>query len=371
MGIYKIDGTPVYEEKVFPHVDTFSPLIYHHNISEDLGQWINHNTYHEMIVIAHISDVHNDPQRYERFLSFVKDNSDIIDVAVQTGDLIDIPTDTYYTEMNAVETKVGLQPLKVVGNHERVFSSTSITNAAIYNKWNYTTNTGKTWYYKDFASYKIRIIVVNTYESTTYPDRKYYTQEQLEWLISTLKQAKTNDYSVVIAMHPIDGARTTKNDKGFFIRACQFEDPQIDDPMSAMTPVEDIVHAFKNGLSIQKTYSWDDGRGSSVSINDSFSGNGKFVCYMHGHYHQDMIGYSPKHTDQLYLGIATGCLKSTARPTVVWEETSDLPRVLGEESEDLFNLYCIDTKNNFVKVMRVGSHINDILEERRYAVFDY
>ena len=371
MGIYNINGEELIDQIQYPYVKSFTPLLYHHNLTEDLGQWINHNTYHEMMIMAHISDLHNDPIRYSRFLNFVGQNASDIDVAVESGDLIDIPSDSAYAEMVSVETKYNVPVLKCVGNHERVFSDTSISNTAVYQKLGLSTNTGKTWYYNDYLKYKIRVIVVNCYESESVGDKKYYSITQLNWLISTLKEAYTLGYSVIIVLHSVDGARTIKNNKGFFIRGCQFEDPQYPDPMSVQTPLEDIVAAFRTGSSIQKTYHWDDSRGSDITLNDSFSGNGKFVCYLHGHYHQDMIGYSPKHEDQLYLGIATGCLKSTTRPNIVWEETSDLPRAEGEVSEDLFNLYCIDTKNKFVKVLRVGSNINDILEPRVSAVFDY
>ena len=55
----------------------------------------------------------------------------------------------------------------------------------------------------------------------------------------------------------------------------------------------------------------------------------------------------------------------------MWEQVSDLPRINGEKTEDLFNVYGFDAVNKVIKVCRVGSDVNDILEERKFATYTW
>lgn len=50
---------------------------------------------------------------------------------------------------------------------------------------------------------------------------------------------------------------------------------------------------------------------------------------------------------------------------------SDLPRVEGEDCENAFNVYTFDLDNRIVKVLRVGSDMNDLMEDRVKAVYTF
>lgn len=112
-----------------------------------------------LFMVAHISDLHNDPIRYGRFLKFVSENSAYINVAIETGDLVDAPIASLFTEM-ANEEKYDIDIIKCVGNHESSFGNTTISLANLYSSLKMNTNTGKLYYYKDYDNYDLRIIVM-------------------------------------------------------------------------------------------------------------------------------------------------------------------------------------------------------------------
>lgn len=366
MGIYDYRGDAVNLQDI-PFADV-SALKYYFNDFEHEGDWNNYNN-NDLFLIAHISDLHNDPVRYSRFLKFCHENTNSINVCAVTGDFVDAPTTATFKEMTDCEVFSDLDILKCVGNHEKVFGSVSMTNAQIYNNWKQTTNTGKLYYYKDYPSHGLRIIALNPFDTESNGDDSHYTQQQIDWFINTLKSAASNNYAVIILRHNFDGLKTVKNDKGFYQRWYQWTQVWNNLRCSG-TPIEDIVHAFQTGGSISETYTYTDGV-SSITVDTSFSGAGHFIAYLNGHYHADLTGFSPKYSDQLYLSVPQGALYSTYRPTTFWGEVSDLPRVQGTKTEDLFNLYAFDLKHKRVKICRVGSDVNDLLQERKMTTFQY
>lgn len=349
---------------VFPFKE-YEALRYHFDTSHTgWGDFSSNN----LFTMAHISDLHTDPTRYDRFLKFANENATKINICAVTGDLVDAPIVSQFQQMTAKETYSNLDILKCVGNHEKKFDQSSMTNAQIYSNWNQITNTGEVYYYKDYPTYGIRIIALNPYDTDANPDSNHYTQTQLNWFIDTLKSAKTNNLAVIILRHNFDGLKTASNAKGFYQRHYQWETVVFDSKCSG-TPIEDIVHAFMTGGSLTQTYTYTDGV-ASVSVDTSFSGNGHFVAYVCGHYHADLTGFSPKYADQLYLNAPQGVLISTSR-VGNWNEVSDLPRIEGTKTEDLFNLYAFDIENKIVKICRVGSDVNDLLEDRKTTWFSY
>ena len=109
--------------------------------------------------------------------------------------------------------------LTVLGNHdERVYENTNISiTTAVSNYINLTNDKlcyePRGYGYKDFDTYKIRLIILNSFD---YPDIKdindkyiyycsycMYLENQISWLISTLTSTP-NDYTVIIASHYVE-----------------------------------------------------------------------------------------------------------------------------------------------------------------------
>lgn len=375
MAIYDIDGNLIMPNDwtQCPQCDSLLQLKFHFNTTEGSGTYTCYNSY-DNFVIAHLSDIHSDLIRYERFIKFVQANSSYIDAAIVTGDFVASASEAAFNELKAIEAKYpSVNLIKVVGNHDRIGDPYVLyTSDQVYEFLNMSTNTGKPYYYIDFTSYGIRVIVLNNYDSAYEPKTAQYSQTQIDWLISTLKDAKTKGLAVLIGKHTFEGWEAAPNNKGFYQRWDQWHPMRIDSSnlVCSGIPVEDIIDAFKHGKAISQTYTYTDGT-PSITVDTSFSGNGDFIAYMNGHCHMDLMGYSRTYSDQLYLNVSIGSHGATNYPQLkMTEEATDIPRD-DEKNQDLFNVYGIDKKNRIVKVCRVGADVNDILEERKVAVFEY
>lgn len=371
MAIFDIDGniTKFDDGSQTAQLYDLSALKYFFNDTVYAGTLNNYN----LFSMAHISDLHNDPTRYRRFMQFVSENARHIDACALTGDMVDAPTTATFAEMTG-EEKFNLEILKCCGNHEKVFGNISMTNAQVYANWGQTTNTGGLYYYKDYADKKIRVIALNAYDTEISEVDSTYSQAQITWFIDALKGAKTNDYAVIVLRHNFDREKSVSNDYGFYQRFFWWDGHFETEMNCSGTPIEDIVHAFMTGGSINQTYTFVNGA-PSITANTSFSGNGHFIAYLIGHNHADLVGFSPNYADQLYLAVAQGVCFSTYRGgtsgTSTWTSASDLARYGDTKSQDLFNLYAFDTTKKQVKIMRIGASINDQLERREMAVIPY
>lgn len=375
MAIYNIYGDLLSDDKwqEIPQCDYLLQLKCHFNTTGS-GITQDNITSYDNFIIAHLSDIHSDLIRYERFIKFVNSNKKYIDSAIVTGDFVMAPLPAAFAELISVEEKYpDTQLVKAMGNHDKYTGGyPEITTEQSYSYLHFNTNTGKTYYNIDYTKYGIRLIVLNNYDSDKLPGTAQYSQAQIDWFIETLKDAKTKGLSVLIGKHTFEGWESAPNDKGFYQRYDLWHDERVSPEVMVCSgiPVEDIVDAFKHGKSINETYTYSDGT-PSLTVNTSFSGNGDFIAYLNGHCHMDLIGYSRTYSDQLYLNVGIGSHGATnytqLRPT---EEATDIPRDDGK-NQDLFNVYGIDKKNRIVKVCRVGADVNDILEDRKVAVFEY
>ena len=309
----------------------------------------NHNNF----TLAHITDIHADVFRYGNFRQFVDDHADLIDVAICTGDLVDLQNTEQWDAVNGVEgTK---EILQVVGNHDRGHQAgdTLLTDEELVAKFGITTNTGMMYYYRDFGDY--RVIVLNQFEADVRSQYKY-SEDELTWLLSTLDNSITSGKHVIIACHMAD-TFPVSNNIGFYQRYNRWLNNYP--PMGS--GLEAVIDAFKRGTSVAATV-------SGISISHTFSASGDFLCWICGHYHGDYIGYSQTYSDQLYLmgncGVCTSPFKGN-----MGETNSDLARVSGTPTEDCFNIYSFDLANRLVKVARIGANVNDRMTERKMAVY--
>lgn len=341
---------------------------------------VEHEEPKQLFCIAHGSDFHLDNTRYGNFRDFV-DGVTAIDVALNTGDMCYYGTAAEMAYQQQVQF-TRIQPLLCIGNHDR-WGGLSDTAIA--------TNLGMTdglYYYKDYTDslgQKVRIIVLNRYDKdgASHPSTNYlegiFTSTQIEWFIARLDEAISGGMNVIVAMHAVDAqARPKTNDKGFWQRHYQWQSLAY---WSESGPIiEDIIAAFRSGGTVSGTYTFKTTGVSSITVNHTFSAAGKFVCYIVGHAHIDTIGFSSNtgHGDQLYLTVPAGCCYPTytgwasgQEPFYVGGEVSDLPRIAGTKSEDCFNVYGFDFINKLVKVVRVGADMNDLMEPREVACFEY
>lgn len=370
-----------------------------------------------LFTLAHISDLHTDGIRYKNFREFV--DSLRIDAAINTGDIVNgyavaSPTDEKYIAQTATEMRYitdvdgSIDVLQVVGNHDKAGSNTYVNaDDALYNNMklsdmiDYTddSNTeGKLYYVRKYSTTdnnylttefgnSVWVIVLDQYDISDYADtptatlagKKHYSQAQITWLVGVLQSAIANNASVIIAMHHYDQGRLPQSNDSRFFQSPNYIDKSSYDTFVTSdkvdkhqaTIVEDIVDAFKNGTSIKQNYTYSD-LSTTIAVDVTFASAGSFICYLTGHTHRDLCGYSSLHPDQLYLTVACGCVYGEADGYMlnVGEQSTDLPRIIGTKSEDCFNVYAIDLQNKKVKVVRIGSDVTADMTDRKCAIFD-
>lgn len=326
-----------------------------------------------LLLIAHISDIHNDATTYGRYISFLNDNAGMVNCGVVTGDVVDSYSSINFDEMNTVEESLaaGIKLIKVVGNHER---QTTDTLAQVYAAWNMSTPTGGLYYYEDFAAQGVRVICLNQFDADGLTASAagvvgHYTQTQIDWLITALQGAITSNYAVVIAYHSCNEVGfPTHNFSGF----CQEKTYDVSNTLVSAPIISDIIDAFQRGASLTKTYTFSDSS-PSVSVSATFTSNGKFVCFLCGHEHIDYVGYSKVYPKQLICMVQASTINSSTRDeaSAHWQSKYDTPRVAGTSTADSINVYGVDVKNRLLKIVKIGSTMTDKFIPRSFSTFPW
>lgn len=351
--------------------------------------------------VAHGSDFHTDLKRWKSFLAFA-DGVDGIDLILNTGDNTAQGLDNGAEEMEYMmdaldEANISKPYLPVAGNHDR-YSLTNAQVAAAYKlqERGLREDNNNCYYYYDVNNNnnwdgngaegsisKIRFIVLNAYDVDAtgydYIAKDYhFTQTQIDWFIDVLENTPSTT-AVVVCMHGIEGIKFPINtgDKAFYQRHYVINRPQSNMSYEG-TIIEDIIEAFRTKENINKSFSIADI--GTVTAETNFSQKGHFICYMVGHFHADITGYSYYHPNQLYLVCPCSCITPDYNNSGVLNgsgrysygnEVGDMPRVDGTKTEDCFNVYGIDTINKIVKVVRVGSDVNDLGQLKQMDYYPY
>lgn len=334
------------------------------------------NSLKKYATIGHTSDCHGDYQRVQRFINFCEDND--LDIGCITGDIVSYkPSDDikWFNELiNNSSAKIAI----CTGNHD-VYDD-SKTDSDIYDfmfddiATKIGNTTGKTWYYIDIASKKIRVISVNLYQYGG--SSRWYTHfadDQLSWLVSTLARTPT-DYGVIILEHAaqvsLDNAKDP-NYPTFFQDVRKYNNTH--NHVNG-TPIYDIIDAFIEKTTLSKTYT-QTGNPSSLSISADFSNVAsgvEFIAHLTGHFHQDSICYVPNTKyKQLMLNVICTNAIYGGEDYPYLADTSDQGRNNIDMSQDAFNVYVIDRDNKQVKIIRVGTTTKYDMSERKYMAIPY
>lgn len=277
------------------------------------------------LCLAHISDLHLDKIRLQRFTNFIS-NIKNIDDAICTGDMVDKYADgmAYWDSVNGSK-----RILTCIGNHDGLFDysgtydwyTSQCTMAQAYERffepyisnWGVTSQKGKTYYYKDYETEKIRIIVLDSMRSGE------DVTNQNDWLSSTLLDAKTKGYSVICAAHCVP-----ETSKVNYIN-CTFN--------SINLKYEDEYDTCVTNAIYQQT------------VQNFIDDGGKFITWICGHTHVDFVYTTSEFPNQLWIVVACGYLSNNL----------DIDRTDGTKNQDAFNILTFDTNTELVKVIRVGA----------------
>lgn len=228
------------------------------------------------------------------------------------------------------------------GNHDRNVVSPRLTKTEFYNVvYRQTKNKNIVWgskenayYYRDFPTYKIRVIVLNLYEhmydNDNYDEEKCgYSNTQLEWLANKALQT-LEGWSVIVLTHdsPIEMAYNGAANQNNAVQLVQ------------------ILEAFKDGNNIAVQYT--DTRNSglfSVNVTTAFSMPGTLIAVLSGHAHCDD---AKKVNGINYMQIACAYID------VINDYSGYKNRPAFSEKAYAFDIGVVDTENRTLKLKRIG-----------------
>ena len=284
------------------------------------------------LVLLHFSDIHDDSCNIGRIAAYYNKYAAYMDDAIHTGDIV---ANTFTEGIDLFDSFPNA--LQVIGNHDtKVGSDTyatsesdSYTNyfAPYVSGWNATTTTGKCYYYKDYASKNVRLIVL---------DNMHESAEQLSWFADALAGAKTNGYTVVCACHiPYQGLTSLETQFDSEILTNYYD--------TQLTPIVS---------------------GDYPSAVDTFiTGGGKFACWLVGHTHFNIFAKLTNHSNQLVVAVPNA--------GITHANCSDADRKAGTKSQDCFNIVAIDDYSSLVKVMRVGCNYTRWMKHPEMVCWDF
>lgn len=345
---------------------------------------------HNYLCLVHQSDIHNDATRMQRMIDFANKYKDRIDGIISTGDFASSKWSDQGFENTYVATLPSCEVLHfpVIGNHDiglaKTIQNNSITDVGARFITPYMTQLGAVqggtdagYYYKDFSTYKVRLIVLCEYEMPRVPNSgntelkysiwgRYFTQEQANWLVSTLNSVQS-DWYVIIAMHQIIDVFPKYDNE--FKGTINYTNADVEFAQVGM--LQDIIDAYISKGTLSKTYSVsgaDSNEVPNVSVSADFtSANGEFICYINGHTHNDGTGQSSVATNkQVNINVTTGSANTTYQAIY-----DDLYRVVGERSEDAFDVLCFDTDRKEIRMLRIGANVNNQMKRRDYACIPF
>lgn len=306
------------------------------------SEWATHP---EVLTLLHFSDIHCSARELARIMEYYDYAKTYINDIYCTGDMVDNIEQgmSWWDAVDGTE-----QIITCIGNHEVVSTSGSYPDHSVpqsmaystffapyIDNWGCTYESGKCYFYKDYTASNIRVIVLHNF---LYKASSAEMQTQVAWLEGVLDDARTNGLSVLAVHHfPVSQERT-------------------DGVFDYCVPIE-CAFTKINGHS-------SSGVADSIltAVQNFIDAGGDFICHMHGHIHFDFISYHKDYPDQLFVGVV--CAKAIT-------QSGDMDRIIGQRSQDAFNIFSMDVYNHTVKIVRIGADADQFLRHRRTLVMDY
>lgn len=328
--------------------------------------------------LSHISDVHGDAIRYERFLRYSQHIG--VSAAINTGDSCPVCIDDGLSFLfQGIKDYPELLQINCIGNHDAL--DTHEQNYKLLIKpyadvYGYALATEKSYYYKDLEYDKIRIIVLNVYDEGHICNACAFGKNQIEWFIQTLASTQPG-YGVVVVTHSSSSFTNPIEANEAFYNKNAVND--WTNNLSNITgyPIIDIIDAFIGRKKLSSSYTQlvsidSNEQTQEISYSCDFTSislDTEFVAHVNGHKHTDLIGVlSNSQYKQVNLNITQG----VATPYYDDNMFNDIPRGGGRGScQDAFNIYAIDRAKKQIIVCRVGSNFSYDYVDRESLIIEY
>ena len=338
---------------------------------------------HVMPIFAHTSDVHGDAKRFKQFLDYCDFLG--VDAALVSGDVVALtpPDASKYVDDLADSHKT--MTLLCMGNHDSALLDTAqkqydqimghliVKNAVTTNP----NETYPTYYYKDFADKKIRVISLNAYELKRVNYTTYFTQAQCEWLISVLASTP-QDYGVILMYHAPENEVQKDGSNDAFYQETQYYNGYWQGTENE--PIHKIIDAFISKTTLNLSYTtrtFPETGDSPVTVNvladfTNVASGVEFIAHVSGHEHADRIGLVGSTTNrQVMMNVCCGIAMYGIGSSDILARLSDLPREGHGSTQDSFNIYAIDRVNKVIRIAKVGSNVSGDLRERKFMTISY
>lgn len=296
-------------------------------------------------VLLHFSDLHADSDNLKRLMYFYNHYKQYIDDCLFTGDGV---SNIFNNSFSFWAEDGAEKVLFTIGNHdtanysEGAYDWTANAGINAYNKYiaPYVANWGVTqpsgasanglcYYYKDYSP-NIRLIVVDDMSI-----RKDGDAAQISWFENVLANARNDNKCVLVAAHhpnnitPINSPFTGINGQGW---------------IDTYPERENLVE----------------------KVDDFISAGGKFIAWLTGHSHRDMLGkVSGAVNNQLNVVISTATCNENQ------SKFDGIRREADTKSADLFNIFKVDTYQKVLTLYRVGSDFDTYGRHIGTVTIDY
>lgn len=297
--------------------------------------WQNYLSRPPVLTLCHISDYHGDSEElnwiYNKWTSVIG----LADDWICTGDMVAERFTDPFLFYPTTDNIMAKSTLLCIGNHDALNDpgydwSNLATESQLYNKffaptidnWGVVHSGENTYYYKDYNTHGIRLIVLDDMLQNA------DMQAQLYWLENTALQT---ELAVVIAKHYLPPTPVKIE--------CPFTAIDFNATGLGNTTIAEIVQRFI-------------GRG------------GTFICYMVGHSHYDYVAYLSEYPQQIAIAV-------DAAGRHACNDWSDMMRYDNEISRDLFNMIQFDTSSELIKITRCGANYDRYMRHKDTLCISY
>ena len=291
------------------------------------------------------SDIHGSAKNLSRILKSAKSYKDRLNCILNGGDTVQYFNPTGLEWYNEQVQDFSIPVITAVGNHDAWTKDwTFDTNENIYSlitskvKENFpsivqpdnASGIFANYYYYDTDKVRVIVLLSMMYQN----NQPYFDDNQKNWLISVLADAKTNNKAIIIMNH------------------CPLNPSDAEEIECSWTSKQ----TWKTGYMHMND--------TIPECVDSFiKDGGTFICYLCGHTHRDFVLQSIRYPNQVCF------VTMSAR----YEYVEDGWRSQDENNDDFdsYNYIGVDLKNSVIKIKRIGTNINAWMQRRNTLCWDF
>lgn len=291
------------------------------------------------------SDIHGSAKNLSRILKSAKAYKDRLNCILNGGDTVQYFNPAGLEWYNNQVQDFNIPVITAVGNHDAWTKDwTFDTNENIYSlitskvKENVpsivqpdnASGIFANYYYYDTDKVRVIVLLSMMYEN----NQPYFDDNQKNWLISVLADAKTNNKAIIIMNH------------------CPLNPSDAEEIECSWTSKK----TWKTGYMHMND--------TIPECVDSFiKDGGTFICYLCGHTHRDFVLQSITYPNQVCF------VTMSAR----YEYVEDGWRSQDENNDDFdsYNYIGVDLNKSVIKIKRIGTNVNAWMQRRNTLCWDF